>query len=236
MADEGKPRRRRGRPPGAWGAVTRRRILQGARRVFSQAGFESASMEQIARAAGISRPALVNYFDSKAAIYRTCFEEVQKKALMAIMSETPDRGRPAHERIIGLFEAAIRYSERDDTLVRFWVTSTFDLARRDALDVPPDHQFVDVREYFTDCIDTGIRRGEISPKVSPPHAAQLLINLLVGLAVDISFYSSPERMAGVLDTTRLLISGEFLTSGAAASRTVGSYAADSPAQSSLAAE
>jgi AcrR family transcriptional regulator len=208
-------RRRRGRPPGAWGSTTRRRILHGARGVFSEAGFDSASMEHIAREAGISRPALANYFDSKAAIYKACFDEVQEDALTLIMSEAPDPSRPAVERIIGLFEAAIRYGDQDYTQVRFWVTSTLDLARHSSLDYRPDHQFVTLRRYFTECVESGIERGELAPEVSPPHTAQLLINMLVGIAVDIGFYATPERVAGVLESIRRMVSGTLLTGPAA---------------------
>jgi AcrR family transcriptional regulator len=215
MSNDGTPRRR-GRPPGAWGTDTRRRILRGAQRVFSDSGFESASMAQIAGAAGISRPALVNYFDSKAAIYQACFAQVQRDALALIMSETPDGSRPAAERILGFFEAAVRYSDADDTQVRFWVTSTLDLARNAALNTRPDHQFVGLREYFTDCLERGIERGEISPAVSPAHATQMLIDLFVGLSVDIGFYGTRERTAGVLETIRVLLSGAFLAPPVAA--------------------
>ena len=47
----------------------RRQILDGARRVFLDHGFDGASMGEIARAAGVSKGTLYVYFDSKEALF-----------------------------------------------------------------------------------------------------------------------------------------------------------------------
>jgi AcrR family transcriptional regulator len=50
---------------GADGNAKRRQIMDGARQVFLSAGFDGASMNDIARAAGVSKGTLYAYFDSK---------------------------------------------------------------------------------------------------------------------------------------------------------------------------
>ena len=47
------------------GSAKRRQIMEGARQVFLSAGFDGASMNDIARAAGVSKGTLYAYFDSK---------------------------------------------------------------------------------------------------------------------------------------------------------------------------
>src|ERR1700739_1895045 len=47
------------------GSAKRRQIMDGARQVFLSAGFDGASMNDIARAAGVSKGTLYAYFDSK---------------------------------------------------------------------------------------------------------------------------------------------------------------------------
>ena len=47
----------------------RRQILEGARAVFMAAGFDGASMGEIARAAGVSKGTLYVYFDGKEALF-----------------------------------------------------------------------------------------------------------------------------------------------------------------------
>ena len=47
----------------------RQQILNGARRMFLEHGFEAASMQDVARAAGVSKGTLYVYFDSKEAMF-----------------------------------------------------------------------------------------------------------------------------------------------------------------------
>ena len=54
----------------------RRLILDAALEVFSQHGFRGATLDQIAQAAGLSKPNLLYYFDGKEAIHRTLLAEL----------------------------------------------------------------------------------------------------------------------------------------------------------------
>ena len=47
----------------------RRQILDGARRMFLSKGFEGTSMQDVARAAKVSKGTLYVYFDSKEAMF-----------------------------------------------------------------------------------------------------------------------------------------------------------------------
>ena len=51
------------------GGAKRRQIMDGARQVFLSAGFDGASMNDIARAAGVSKGTLYAYFDSKDTLF-----------------------------------------------------------------------------------------------------------------------------------------------------------------------
>ena len=57
------------RNPASGETDKRRQILEGARAVFMAAGFDGASMGEIARAAGVSKGTLYVYFDSKEALF-----------------------------------------------------------------------------------------------------------------------------------------------------------------------
>ena len=54
----------------------RRLILDAALEVFSQHGFRGATLDQIARAAGLSKPNLLYYFDGKEAVHTTLLAEL----------------------------------------------------------------------------------------------------------------------------------------------------------------
>ena len=54
----------------------RRQILDGARRLFMEMGFDGASMGEIAKAAGVSKGTLYVYFSDKSALFEAIVEEV----------------------------------------------------------------------------------------------------------------------------------------------------------------
>ena len=56
-------------PPQLLSPEKQAQILQGATVVFAREGYEGASMSHIARAAGVSKGTLYNYFDSKADLF-----------------------------------------------------------------------------------------------------------------------------------------------------------------------
>ncbi len=65
------------------GGAKRRQIMDGARTVFFSAGFDGASMNDVARSAGVSKGTLYAYFDSK--------EELFKEIIRAEKAQTAER-------------------------------------------------------------------------------------------------------------------------------------------------
>src|SRR5919109_5285205 len=56
-------------------SAKRRQILAGARRVFSELGFERASVDLIASRAGVSKATVYNHFEDKKALFVACVVE-----------------------------------------------------------------------------------------------------------------------------------------------------------------
>jgi len=63
-----------GTPPGEQSAK-RRQIIEGARALFLAQGFDAASMDAIARKAGVSKGTLYVYFDSKEQLFEAIVED-----------------------------------------------------------------------------------------------------------------------------------------------------------------
>lgn len=71
----------------------RRQILEGAREIFMAAGFDAASMNDIARAAGVSKGTLYAYFDSKVALFEALIREErahQPERTISFPADEPD--------------------------------------------------------------------------------------------------------------------------------------------------
>lgn len=62
----------------------RAQILHGAGLIFIEHGYAGASMSQIAQAAGVSKGALYNHFESKADLFTAFFEEMSHTRLSAL--------------------------------------------------------------------------------------------------------------------------------------------------------
>lgn len=71
-------------------------ILEAALEMFSQHGFRGATIDQIAEAAGMSKPNLLYYFRSKEAIHVTLMQRLLKTWL-APLKEFDDEGEPMDE-------------------------------------------------------------------------------------------------------------------------------------------
>ncbi|MFQ3252689.1 MAG: TetR/AcrR family transcriptional regulator [Loktanella salsilacus] len=71
-------------------------IMSGGLDAFSTAGFKGATLDQIADAAGLSKPNLLYYFPSKEAIYAALLEELLKTWLDPLRTLDPN-GNPIEE-------------------------------------------------------------------------------------------------------------------------------------------
>jgi AcrR family transcriptional regulator len=70
-------------------------ILDVAGQVFARAGYESASMDDIADRAGVSKPMLYTYFGSKEGLYLAYIERAGGELVERLVSAKPTDGSPA---------------------------------------------------------------------------------------------------------------------------------------------
>ena len=69
----GRPKARRGRPPGGNSDETRQALIDTALRHFSERGFASTTLTAVAADAGVATSAVYYYFDSKEQLYEAVF-------------------------------------------------------------------------------------------------------------------------------------------------------------------
>ena len=79
-------------PPNDGGAK-RRQVMDGARTAFLSAGFDGASMNDIARAAGVSKGTLYAYFDSKEQLFEALIREDRNQQAERLCAFPADRQR-----------------------------------------------------------------------------------------------------------------------------------------------
>src|ERR1700732_5222735 len=73
-------------------SAKRRQIVQGARAIFLAKGFDAASMNDIARTAGVSKGTLYVYFQNKEQLFQAiCSEECESQAESLFNFDPDDR-------------------------------------------------------------------------------------------------------------------------------------------------
>jgi AcrR family transcriptional regulator len=84
-------------------------IVEAAGRLFGERGYEATRLDQVAAAAGVTKPVLYRHFDSKKALYLALLER-HRDDLGAFAAAIPAHG-PAEDRLRAVLEVWFAYVE-----------------------------------------------------------------------------------------------------------------------------
>jgi len=87
------------------GSAQRQAILMAATAIFLRYGFKKTSMDDVARAAGVSRQGLYLYFDTKDLLFREALQYLVSHMISTARSVAEDRNLSIRDRLLGVFEA-----------------------------------------------------------------------------------------------------------------------------------
>jgi AcrR family transcriptional regulator len=150
-------------------ARRRRQLLDVAQEAFADRGFHGTSMDDIADAAGVTKPVLYQHFPSKRDLYLELLEDVGRQLLDAITAATAEAGTPRRQVEAG-FAAYFTFVAANVSAFRLLFGGG---ARR-------DEEFAAAVTQVTDAIGEAIA-GLIAADIDPEH--QLLLAAgIVGLA------------------------------------------------------
>lgn len=88
--------------------VYRQHILAAAEQVFADRGFETAKVQEISSAAGLSMGTIYAIFPGKTDVFRAILEE-RGQELLGLVREVAERAAPPHEALSGLIALYIDY-------------------------------------------------------------------------------------------------------------------------------
>jgi TetR/AcrR family transcriptional regulator, transcriptional repressor for nem operon len=171
-----KARKRRSRDP----ERTRERLLQAAFREVYRSGFQSASLDTILAAAGVTKGALYYHFDSKEALGYAVVEEVIAPDVREMWLRPLPRGKDPVDALIGIvssyFRSARGCTGRGQLNNLAQEMSPLDAGFRKRLAMV----FHAWREGVADALREGQIHGSVRRDVEPADAAGLLIALVEG--------------------------------------------------------
>jgi len=139
---------------------TRRRILAAARRLFSELGYERATIRDIASAAGMSTGAVFANFTDKADLFREIMTEDMDQ-LAVQMTEAAAQGGDVEEVLVRIFEAGYTFYQDRLPLARAAFSVGWSPDEGQALRTQPSTQAL--REVFRDALHAGFTSGELPP-------------------------------------------------------------------------
>jgi len=90
----------------------RTRIMDAAAQVFADRGYEPATLDEIAEAAGISKPVIYDHFSSKKELHISLIES-HGEALIEFMAERVGRAETPSEALAAGLGALLEFVERD---------------------------------------------------------------------------------------------------------------------------
>ncbi|MGW4893765.1 ScbR family autoregulator-binding transcription factor [Kitasatospora sp. NPDC004240] len=155
---------------------TRRAVLLAAADTFADAGYESASLVDISRRAGVSKGALYFHFVSKQALADGVRAAAGRELATAALAALRAPG-PAVQALVDLSGELARLL-REDVMVR----AAVQLGRQSATAAGEAH-WSGLTVLFRRLLDRAAAAGELCPGVGPRQAAELLTTLAAGLVL-----------------------------------------------------
>jgi AcrR family transcriptional regulator len=160
---------------------TREKILATATRLFSEQGYDSTSLSQVARQAKVSKALIFWHFDSKEKLYRSAL----RKTLEPYFIDVDDiEGLGEREQIETLIDQFYDFVSTNVYSVRFFLNLTL------RAETQPDEVLTRVnglyrafRSSLADIITSGRRRGVFRPEADPTRDAALIMAALAGILV-----------------------------------------------------
>ena len=160
----------------------RHQIMDAALTVFSHLGFERASMDDIAKEAGVSKGALYLYYKSKDAIIAKLLQLFFDQALKQVKLLAAGEGSVT-EQLLAFTRVLTREMDRMAAMQPISLQFYAIAARHATIRQHLRAYFADYRALMEEVIQRGIAQGELRADISPTETAVTLTALLEGLAL-----------------------------------------------------
>jgi AcrR family transcriptional regulator len=197
-----------GRPPAAKAAETRQRIVQAAREVFSELGYDAATFQAIAIRADLTRPAINHYFASKRVLWSEVVEQTNALVVSAGMSraqgETSLVGR-----LSAFLAVAMQADSEDRSAAAFLVTSVLESQRHPELADDEHDSLKTSREFMSLAVNDAIKRGELATATDVNHLVEMLVAVMWGMGFYAGFVGNHDELASVVHKFELLMANKL---------------------------
>lgn len=185
---------------------TRIKVLAAARRLFSEQGYEGATIRDIAAAAGMSTGAVFANFTDKSDLFREIMDD-DMEALMGAMRDAAGRGRTVEDAVLKIFMAGYTFYKSRLQLARAAFSVSWDKDGGPTLRSMQGS--LAFQELFTEQLTAAIERGELSQEAEVKLRSQMLFDTYLSNFVQAIFegWSLDALQARARDQIRILLAG-----------------------------
>lgn len=170
------------------------RILAAAKTVFARCGFDNATVEDIAAAAGVSKGSIYCHFRDKEDLFCHVVQNVVTDDVASAISASPPL-RSAVQRLDYLLETLFRRTaaacECGNLVFELWASASTNHA---SLCTPLVSAYRRWRSAIKDILDEGRNSGEFNASIDTEAAASLIMAALSGIIV-ISRFGEGDELA-----------------------------------------
>jgi AcrR family transcriptional regulator len=197
-----------GRPPAAKAAETRERIVQAARQVFSELGYDAATFQAIAIRADLTRPAINHYFASKRVLWHEVVEQTNGLVVSAAMSRAQGV-TGLLPRLSAFFTATMQADSEDRSAAAFLVTSVLESQRHPELSGDEHDSLKNSRAFVSWAVNDAIERGELTTDTDVKYLVEMLVVVMWGMGFYAGFVGDHEELAAVVHKFELLMANKL---------------------------
>jgi AcrR family transcriptional regulator len=200
------PNTRLGRPPATDSAETRQRILDIARLMFAERGYDAATNRLLGAEAGLTAGAIYHYFGSKLDLYIAVHDDVMDR-VYSRFNQAVSRADTFRGQLEAVLDEAHEMNKEDPTLAQFVGALRVDLRRNPDLKKALQRQALARQRFFDDIVEVGVATGEIDPS-DRENVSAFVMTILIGLTDAVSNDRVRHRRA--VDGIKALIDGKLL--------------------------
>jgi len=185
---------------------TRAKVLQAARRLFSEHGYEGATIRDIAAAAGMSTGAVFANFSDKSDLFREIMSN-DMTALAEAMREAAGRARGVEDVLLKIFTAGYTFYKSQLPLARAAFSVSW--APQDGPVLRNAPEALALRELITEQLTLAVARGELGQEAETKLRSQMLFDAYLSNFPQAIFegWSLDALQARARDQIRILLAG-----------------------------
>jgi len=161
--------------------ATRAAIMDAAERLFGERGFRKTTLDDVAAAAGVSRPLVYRYFGDK----KTLLERVLDRLLNewhAVLATEAARATPSTAHTLRMVLAACLRFARDRSVLRGLLLRDTDLVRAAASGVIQEDKNL-LPRLIREVLERGVERGDVRGDLATEDMAHVVSEAFVAYSL-----------------------------------------------------